>query len=192
MIRINLLPKEVREKGKGTEWVVLACLILTVMLLFGYFSHQIKLNRYKNDLARKSRWSAELAEIKMKVDRVTELDKQRDTLNAKKNTVVLLLQGRILYPMFMEHVFETLPKDIWISDFKLTEDASKNIAVEAKSDALTIDSVADWLQTLESRTDRFSGVDLSAIELKSGGTETSKAISYGFTMKFTYRPPAGT
>lgn len=191
MIRVNLLPKEVRDKGKGTEWVVLACLALVIFGLLGAASHGLKKRRYEKDLGKKKRWSAELADIKKKVDRVTELDNQRNLLNAKKNTVVQLLQGRILYPIFMEHVFETLPKDIWVSDLRLSEGGDKSIAVEAKSESLSVDSVADWLQTLESRTDRFGGVDLSAIEIKSAGGD-SKSATYLFTMKFTYRPPAGS
>ena len=49
-------------------------------------------------------------------------------------------------------------------------------------------SAADWLETLESRTDRFGGVDLSAIDIKGD----AKAVTYSFTIKFTYRPPAGS
>ena len=188
MIRINLLPKETRDKGKGTEWVILAALVLVLFGLLGAGSYGLKKRRYEKDAAKKMRWSGELAEIKKKVDRVTELDNQRNLLNAKKNTVVQLLQGRILYPIFMEHVYQTLPKDVWLNDLKLTEAGDKSIVVEAKSESLTVDSVADWLETLESRTDRFGGVDLSAIDIKGD----AKAVTYSFTIKFTYRPPAGS
>lgn len=191
MIRINLLPKEVQERGKGVEWIILGCFVLGCFGLVGMASYFVKKRVYEAGIEQKARWSAELADIKNKVAQVEQLDAQKNLLNAKKNTVVQLLMGRLLYPIFMEQFFETLPRDIWITDFKLTEDGSKNIAVEAATNALSIESVADWLQTLESKSERFSGATLSAIELKPAADAKGKP-SYSFTMKFTYRPPPGT
>ncbi len=190
MIRINLLPKEIREKGKGMGWIVLGGVVVVAVGLIAMSSYMSMKKKYEKDLARKGKWSAELADIKGKVAQVEQLDSQKNLLNAKKNTVVQLLSGRLLYPVFMEQFYETLPKDVWVTDFKLVEDGSKNIAVEAQSTSLTIESIADWLQTLESKPERFSAVNLSAIELKGAGDGKGGA-TYGFTLKFTYRPQAG-
>ena len=88
----------------------------------------------------------------------------------------------------MEQVFETLPKDVWVTDFILSEVGSKNIKVEAKSTSLSVESVADWLQTLQSKPERFGDVSLSAIDQKLGA-DSKTPPSYGFSMSFTYRPP---
>ena len=187
MIRINLLPKEVQERGKGVEWVALGVLIL-ILFLFGAMAHYaVKKKNYEKDLRQRDAWFQELQEIKRKVDQVVQLDSQKNILNAKKNTVVLLLQGRLLYAKFMENFFETLPKEVWVTDFVLNEDGSKNIKVEAKSNSLTIEAVADWLQTLESKQDKFSDVSLSVIDQHPG--VDGKTQVYGFSMSFTYRPP---
>jgi Tfp pilus assembly protein PilN len=159
-----------------------------ISALLGAAAYSLNRRNYNKDITKKRLWSAELAQIKKKVDRVTELDNQKNFLNAKKNIVVQLLQGRILYPILMEHIFEILPSDIWISDLGMTEGENKSIIVEIKSESLSMASVANWLQTLESKTDRFSGVDLSAIDIKNAA-ENSKLETYSFTLKFTYRPP---
>jgi len=109
-------------------------------------------------------------------------------LKAKKDTVVQLLQGRILYPRFMDVFYATLPEDVWITDLTLSEDDKKNLKITALSNSLSTDSIAKWLETLETTTDRFSGTSLSAIDLKSGG-EPGKPSIYSFSMTFTYRPP---
>ncbi len=190
MIRINLLPKEVREKGKGTEWIPLGAVVVVLFGTFAMASFRAKKKAYERDVIRKNQWQSELTNIKSKVARVEELDAQKNLLNAKKNTVIQLLSGRLLYPIFMEQFYETLPKDVWISDFKISEDGSKNIAIEAQSNALTIESIADWLQTLESKPERFSGVTLSAIDFKGSG-DPKAAVTYGFTMKFLFKPYTG-
>jgi len=187
MIKINLLPKEVQERGKGVEWVFLGTAVLFIFAAVALFSYMAKKKAYEKDLARKARWNQQLEEMKAKVAQVAQLDAQKNVLNAKKNTVVQLLQGRLLYPKFMEQFFETVPKDVWISDFKLTEDGSKNIKVEAMSNSLTIESIADWLQTLESKPESFAEPTLSAIDQKT--TPDNKSNLYGFTMTFTYKPP---
>lgn len=187
MIKINLLPKDVQEKGKGMEWVVLGVAALLIFAGTGVFHYTVKLAKYKRDSLRKASWNAQLSRIKAEVAKVEQLDAQKNLLNAKKSTVVLLLQGRLLYSMFMEHFFETLPRDVWITDLKISEDAAKNIKIDATSTSVTIESVADWLQTLESKPERFSGVSLNAIDLKQG--VEGKANTYTFTMSFTYRPP---
>ena len=185
MIRVNLLPKEIQEKGKGAEWVILGFVLIGIFAALAMTSYFFKLQSYKKDLAKKERWGKQLAAIKAKVAQVEQLDREKSLLNAKKNTVVQLLQGRLLYPKFMEALFETLPKDIWISDLTLAEDGQRNLKVTANSNSLTIDAIADWLQTLESKPERFGGVNLSAIEVK----EDKINPSYTFTMGFVYVPP---
>ena len=188
MIRIDLLPKEIRDKGKGTDWVILAFLVLMVFALLGAGTYSLNRISYAKAIHKKNLWSAELAQIEKKVDRVTELDNQKNSLNGKKKIVFQLLQGRILYSILMEHIFEILPPDTWISDLGMIEGEDRAIAVEVKSESLSMTSVANWLQKLESKADLFSGVDLSAVEIKSAGGE-SKSDTYSFTMKFTYHPP---
>ena len=127
MIKINLLPKDVQEKGKGVEWIFLGAGAILLFFIGGFSVYMMKVSAYQKDLKRKQLWAGELAEMKTKVARVEQLDAQKIQLNGKKNTVVLLLQGRLLYPRFMESFFDALPREIWVNDIALTEDSSKNI-----------------------------------------------------------------
>lgn len=187
MIKINLLPKEIQEKGKVTEWVFLGCSLSGLIVLVIMTSYFLKLQNYKKDLAKKVRWSEQLADIKNKVARVEQLDAQKNVLNSKKNTVVQLLQWRLLYPKLMETFHNTLPQDIWITELTLSEDEQKNIKVTATSNALTTNAIADWLETLESKSDRFSDITLSTIESKQ--SENTPSSSFSFLISFTYHPP---
>ena len=189
MIKINLLPKELQEKGKGLDWIILGYGVILFFALMGMSLYSAKLQSYNKDIIRKKRWSAQLSEIKTKVARVEQLDAQKALLNAKKNTVTQLFQGRILYPVFMDCFFRIIPKEIWISDITLTEDQQKNISVIAMSNSLSTNSIADWLQTLESKPDMYSGVSLSAIDVKQP-PEKDKAATFGFSLTFTFHPPA--
>lgn len=186
MIKVNLLPKEIQDKGKGVEWVILGGALIGLFAVVAMSSYFIMLQSYKKELKRKVAWSRQLAEIKAKVTQVAQLDAQIKVLNAKKNTVVQLLQGRLLYPRMMESFYESLPKDVWITGLTMKEESNKNIKIVAKSNALTIDAIADWLQTLETKPGRYSGVELSAIDVKG---ELNDDASFDFSMTFTYIPP---
>lgn len=189
MIKINLLPKEVQEKGRGTDYVILGCAVVVLFIVFGTISYVMKVQNYKKDLKKKDRWSQRLQEIKGKVAQVEQLDGQKKLLNAKKDTVIQLFQGRLLYPKMMETFFDTLPKDVWVTDISLTEDGQRNIMIIANSSSLSTEAIAEWLGTLESKPDKFSQVSLSAIEVKQ--TDAKQAPVYGFSMTFTYKPPVG-
>lgn len=183
MIKVNLLPKELQDKGKSSDWIIIGYGFIGIVFMFAIISYSLKLQSYKKNTSKKEIWAQQLSIIKSKVAKVEELDAQKNSLNAKKNTVVQLFQGRLLYPKFMESFFQTLPKDIWISDLNVSEDSNKNIKVIATSNSTSTDAIADWLQLLESKPNQFSSPVLSAIEAKTDGN-VKKSI-YGFTMTFS-------
>ncbi len=190
MIRINLLPKELQDKGKGQDWLIVAYASLALVLLSASGVYLGQLNGYKKDTLRKEKWSSQLGAIKAKVAQVEQLDGQKAVLNAKKNTVLQLFQGRLKYPKFLQAFYETLPSEIWIKDIALNEDPNtKNITIIALSGSITTDAIADWLQTLEAKPERFANVTLSSIEARAATTGTSKQTTYDFSMTFIYIPP---
>lgn len=188
MIKINLLPKELQEKGKGADWIILGYGVIVLFALIALSSYYFQVRGYKKNLQKKERWSQQLALIRTKVAKVEQLDAEKKVLNAKKDTVVQLFQGRLLYPKTMEALYKTLPREVWITGLLLKEDAQKNLLVEAQASALNTEVIADWLQTLESKPERFSGIVLSAIEVKS--EQDSRQPAYVFKLNFVYRPPA--
>jgi Tfp pilus assembly protein PilN len=191
MIKINLLPREFQDKGKGQDWVILGYGCLVLLALAGAGSYFGKVHAYKNNLAKKARWAAALSDIKVKVARVEQLDAQKAVLNAKKNTVVQLFQGRLLYPKFMENFYQNVPRQIWVTDMSLNEDpATKNLKVVATANSLTTEAIADWLQLLQSKSSEYSDVSLSTIESKTNAE--TKTNTYGFSMTFIYHPPAAS
>ncbi|MBI2915826.1 MAG: PilN domain-containing protein [Elusimicrobia bacterium] len=189
MIKINLLPKELQEKGKGLDWIILGYALIGCMAIAIVLLHMMQVRNYKKGLEKKANWSQQLSLVRSKVTQVEQLDAQKAVLNAKKNTVVQLFQGRLLYPKLMETLYDTMPKDVWLSDLTFSEDGQKNVRVVAAASALTTDSIADWLQMLESKKERFGSASLSAIDVKESGE--SKQTIYSFSMTFTYLPAAG-
>lgn len=188
MIRINLLPKELQDKGKGQDWIILAYGVLVIFAFAATGFYFSKRSEYNYDTLKKERWSAQLSEIKAKVAQVEQLDAQKNALSAKKSAVVQLFLGRLLYPKFMESFYATLPADVWVREISLTEDpGSKNITITALSGSLSTEAIASWLETLESKPDRFSGVTLSAIEVRP--SPENRQTTYEFAMTFTYVPP---
>lgn len=188
MIKINLLPKEIQEKGKGSEWVILGSILIGLFALAGMSSYFLKLQGYKKELAKKERWTKQLNEVKAKVEQVTQLDAEKTTLNAKKNTVLQLLQGRLYYPKLMETFYSTLPKDVWVTDVTLSGDPQKNIKIEANSNALTTEAIAEWLEILGAKPEKFSGIALSPIE-KVPPANPKEFPTFKFKMTFSYSPP---
>lgn len=188
MIKVNLLPRELQDRGKGQDWVILGYGLLVIVALGGMIFYFARLEGYKKDLAKKERWTAELNTLKQKVARVEELDAQKNVLNAKKNTVVQLFQGRLLYPKLMAALYQNLPRQVWLTDLTLNEDPSKNIKVVATASSLTTEAIADWLQALESKSSEYSDVSLSAIESKTD--DAAKTKTYNFSLTFVYHPPA--
>ncbi|MBI2118188.1 MAG: PilN domain-containing protein [Elusimicrobia bacterium] len=188
MIKINLLPKELQEKDKGLDWVILGYAIIGILIIAGTSIYFIQINDYKKELKKKERWSSQLAGIKAKVAQVEQLDAQKNILNAKKNTVVELVKARLLYPKFMETLYQTLPGDIWLDALSLSEDGQKNLQTILVSNSLTTDSIADWLQSMESNTKLFSNISLSAIEVNEASLPGTSYFK--FTLNFTYQPPA--
>ena len=138
----------------------------------------------------KTKWAAQLAEIKAKVAQVEQLDSQIRVLNGRKQTVVSLLHGRLITPRFMEIFYDFVPKDVWLTDLNIEERGGGGLKITAVSNSLTIDAIADWMQALESKPDRFSGVDLSSID--SAQSAPGQPATYSFTMTFNYAsPPPG-
>ena len=179
MIKINLLPKEIQDKGKGIEWVVLGAGLIVLFAMGAGVQYILKLNDYKKYLKTEDIWRQQLKIKEEEVQRVTQLDGERSVLEAKKSSVLQLHQGRILYPRMMDTFFNTLPQDVWVTalTFRLEGD---NIAISAQSKSLAIEGIAEWLQTLESNAENFSGVTLSAIDANDS--------TFQFSMSFTYMP----
>lgn len=181
MIKINLIPREIQEKGKGVEWIILGVGLILLTALIAMTSYFFKWRTYQKYSATEIVWRKQLDEQKAKVQEITNLDADKSMLQNRKSTVSQLFQKRLLYPQFMETFFNTVPRDIWITDLTLKEDGQKNIIVVANSNSLSVDAITDWLQTLESNPEKFSGISLSAIEAKQS--------IYGFTMTFMCHPP---
>ena len=184
MIKINLLPKELQEKDKSVDWVIVGYAGVFLIVLFAIGSYSLKYYGYKKDLIKKEKWSHQLTEIKVKVAKVEALDAQRNVLNAKRNTVVQLVQARLLYPKFMAYLYSTLPRDIWFREVTLQEDAKKNIKAVVHSTALSTNSIAEWVKTLESNPALYTDISLSEIQV----VEQDQSTTYTFNITFTYQP----
>lgn len=187
MIVVNLLPNEVREKNKLRDWIILGYSLNIFLFLLAGSWYFVSLDAYQNNLHKKEIWMQHLLSIKSKVIKVEELDQKQKVLNAKRNTVLQLLQRRLLYPKLMETFYRSLPNDIWVTNLSFSQTPENNILLTAQSKSVSMPAIADWVQVLQSDTVHFAQVNISAIEVEKKEDNTT----YNFTLTFVVLPEPG-
>lgn len=188
MIRINLLPKELQDKGKGADWVIAGYGLILVLGFFSGINYALGIHNYHELNDKKQVWSKQLAAIKAKVAEVEQLDAQKNQLNAKKEAVEQLFSGRLLYPKFMADFYATIPKDVWVTDLTVSEDGNHNFKISAVSNSVSTDGIADWIQSLGAQNNRFSDISVSAIDARMSSENKTVPESYSFSITLVYQP----
>src|SRR5262245_60387504 len=115
MIKINLLPREiyVEDAKRQLHSVVLSVIGGIVITMLGIYAWKLKVRRKAE--AENERLKAELRKYQAIVDQVKELETARNLLAARRDVIVKLLVGRLVYPRFFEDFMALLPSEIWVN-----------------------------------------------------------------------------
>ena len=164
MIKINLLPKEILEKEKGKQIVLLVsfvglCIVGAAVGLYGL--RLLKYNAMK----------AELRKIENKLQPLQAVIKQVDTIEAEKGRVNIkigviktLLMETLVYPKFMQEISILIPKNVWINKLE-TRSRPEILEVKMNLSATDNHGIARFLATLEN-SENFDSVGMGAISSK--------------------------
>ena len=186
MIRINLLPPEVRTtelKVNPKHVAAGVAVLLGTVILPHWLVQTSRRNRLREEVASIQN---ELERYKPIVAQVEALEKAKSELEQRKSIIQKLETERLRYPFFMEDFLKLLPGNVWITGLSTTlpqDGASLSVSLDVV--ALDHYAVADIVSNLET-SQIFSDVNVGAIAL----SQSASGQSISFHIGTTYRKAA--
>ncbi|MBI4055054.1 MAG: PilN domain-containing protein [Elusimicrobia bacterium] len=185
MIRINLFPEELwkREAQKRKQFfAALGGSLVTALLLGVSLFHWwgTKSMEKKLRLAQE-----ELKKYENILSKVDELQAKKEALEKRMQVVEGLMQGRAMFPQFMEHLVRTLPSGIWLTALT-TQSQERELRLDLSAYSLTPDDITRWIRALES-SGHFSAIDLGGVTAQ--GASANPTLQ--FSLRCTYKMVAG-
>ncbi|MBI4668374.1 MAG: hypothetical protein HY747_04175 [Elusimicrobia bacterium] len=179
MIKINLIPLEYIQKQKRAAIGKLGA-VFGGTICVGVLAVSSTIYHKSRTLAKHVQTlEARLKQLEEVAREVDALEAKKSAILAKNTVVGSLLAGRLDYPKIMEAVVKSLPPNqIWIGGLT-TMKTSQGYDLNIPASTLGMDSIIQWLQTLES-SPGFSNISIGAI------TNTDSAST--LPMKLTYKP----
>ena len=180
MAKINLLPwraerRKLRQKDfYGMLGLAALAGVLVSFLIVSYYSGQISSQESRNQFLR-----GEIAKVDGQITEITELDKKKSRLLARKEVIEQLQSNRSQ----MVHLFDSLVKTI--------PDGVTLTAIKQEGDILTLTGrsqsnarVSTYMRTLEG-SGWMTKPDLDIIEAKAG----NPGLPYEFNLKVKLANP---
>lgn len=207
MIEINLLPKELRKKGrkfgfdKNLIYVGMVAGILVVLFVVISIFQSFKLKALDKKIADAKRRTQELKKNIELVDALTDL---KDKLLQRMSAIETLDKNRATWVYVLEDLSQRVPEHLWLSLLKEEESASKSQAstgtdtttqkallfsptkkVTIEGYTFSINSLALFLiQLMDS--DYFKNMELRFIKKSDMGKQ--KTFSFGLYGDLVYAP----
>ncbi len=185
MIKINLIPKEVEAKAaKKKKGVLIAgAAIVFIAVVFGlYMARAAELRSLKNRTAQVDR---ELRTLRPVVDKVRQIENQKNGLNRKITVIKDLMQVRLVAPVFMEDMAVVLPEGVWLNSISTSsgeESLSLTLGIMARDNY----AAADLLNALE-LSENFSEVQFTGLSSTTYGDEEVRTFSLRCRYNFKER-----
>ncbi len=176
MIKINLLPPELRKKKKVPfidrtfVYGVLVLIAEVILLYLISLSQQAKIAELESEIASVQ---LELDKYQEKLKLLHEAQSLRKELTARMDAVQELENKRAYWVKVLSDFVATVPPYLWIDKF---EEKSEGV-VEISGKSYTLKSIASFLINLIA-SDAFSNIKLGPISKQSIG----KGEGYGFTL----------
>ncbi len=180
MIRINLLPAEIRKKREKKR--LLVYISAGGVIVIGAFLgiSILKFIRYQGLVQQLKTVESELKKLEPILKEIEQRQQEKQLLLKKYQIMKDLMQNCLLYPQFLEEMVNIIPGTVWLSN--LTTKSAGNI-LEVNLDASALDNyaIADFLIALEKKG-YFSNIELGTIQ--KGGT---KGSAFSFRVSFRYQ-----
>jgi len=207
MIEINLLPKELKRKGRGITFdkslIYGGTVVGILVILFVVVSifQSLKLRALDDKIAEAKRRTEELSKTIELVDALTDL---KDKLLQRMSAIETLDKNRSTWVRILEDLSGRVPEYLWLSVLKeeeavsdepqagatdtsvqAAEPASPKRKVNIEGYTYSINSLASFLIQLM-RSDYFKNMELEFI--KRSEMEKLKTFSFGLSGELVYTP----
>jgi Tfp pilus assembly protein PilN len=180
-VKINLLPKEIRDRRKGEKFILLGLLVVTVMVVslgFVYVYNGTRIADAETDLAK---LKSETRKMEASIQSLQVYEQKLAEINSKKSVIDKALGNKIEWSKELEELMIVTPNDVSLT--KLSGDAKgltfAGTATEVADSGLGHKPVAKWLLRLAG-TSRKPDVWLTS----SDKTEGSQTLSFSNTLKY--------
>ncbi len=180
MAKINLLPwREERRRLRQKDFygmLGLAALagVLVSFLIVSYYSGRISTQNSRNEFLR-----GEITKVDSQITEITELDKKKSRLLARKDVIEQLQANRSQMVHLFDSLVKTIPDGVTLSAIKQEGDIL-TLSGRAQSNA----RVSTYMRTLEG-SGWMSKPDLNIIEAKEG----NPGLPYEFNLKVKLANP---
>jgi type IV pilus assembly protein PilN len=165
MIRINLLPEELRKRRKTVSFRDLGmllhggiALVILIGVVVGVVFQVQQMNRIRNKLTELEQEKVMLAP---QVVAVRKIKTEQQRLERHLQIISHLDTNRFFHVRLVDEFAETIPEGLWISS--LSEPEPGKISVDGKAYSSLL--IADFVARLE-RSDFFSNAELVVAEEK--------------------------
>lgn len=180
MIRVNLLPPELRKKKAipiidvTLIYVIFAVILFFFLLNFITAQQKNKINALDRAIAQTN---AEIAHYKEIINLVTEIEKVRETIQKRVGVIQELERKRFYWTRKFVELAQNVPDYLWLSTFYEEKDK-----ITIKGSAFSIKSIATFIvQLLKNKV--FDAVSLAFI--KETATEMGKTYYFEMSTKPT-------
>lgn len=182
MIKINLLPPEIRKKAEKKRIIALAGLgvLVVVLIIFGVYGgkvlHYRKLTRELKGIEN------ELRRLDPVLKEIEQKQREKEVLVKKYQVMKDLMRNTLIYPQFFEELVNLLPDNVWFSNLT-TKSSPESPILEVNLDASALDNyaIADFLVNLEKKG-YFTDIELGAIQ--KTGEEKEAVLNFRLTFRY--------
>jgi len=194
MIKINLLPRGLREEGKGlnrgTVWLIVGC-VGVILILFGLLQYEkYKLGKVKREITTAQKETRKLApQIRV----VENLEKLKAKVEQRMGAIEKLDKNRAFWINLLERLSVAVPENLWLTSFK-EFDGSDAPRVIIEGESYSLNNLASFMLRL-GHVPVFDGVELDWV--KQAQEEKRKTFSFQVSCNLkggkpvVPRPPAG-
>ena len=171
VMEFNLLPyreaRRMRQRTRFFRFVVLSCAagLLSAFVVAVVFDSLLVGQRESNDLSK-----AEIKMLDVKIKQVAALEKDIAELKKRKQALDDLQFERFLPVHLMNALTAHLPDGILLTKVLQSPDG-----ISISGDALSSDSVFEWMTQLTQKSDLFSHPEL--LEMRLGTSDTGPSLN---------------
>jgi len=191
MIKINLLPQELRQKEKSATRIpyvplaLLAGVLFLLMTFFFYGDYLSARSAYKRVQKEWSQLNPSLAQLKA-METKTEVDMKGEKDFLEKNVLNTESMTRILF-----WVSEFLPSKGWLTELKAEREGEgcrldlKGVVLASRAQT-GIEQIEEYFQKLRTKLPPQTSVALTTskeVKEKTGGTAFAASLEWGVTPK---------
>jgi type IV pilus assembly protein PilN len=171
MIKINLLPKTIRQKRELNIdlYISIAALVLALVLVGGlYLKNEADI---RQTAAATEKLKAEISRLAHVEQEFGALEKDRNEVSRKLSVIAKLTEGRALAPKLLYDLSSLVRDTMWLRS--LRKEGTK-LSIEGRS--IDNESIAEFVERL-SKLPYLKDVELRSVEDASEGGITVKKFS---------------